>query len=69
MDHNQGNEIIQQAFWLLMTAVGAYIGHSVNTLNARIAVVIQQLSEHGRRIEDLEDSHEKIALIKGAKGG
>lgn len=47
-------DICPQVFPALITAAILYIASSINLLNERMAVVIEKITSHERRIEMLE---------------
>lgn len=54
-------EISQLVDWVFYGVVGycaLHVAQSVTDLNVKIAVVIQQLTDHDRRIENLEGGND-----------
>lgn len=47
-------QLVEWAFYGIVGYCALHVANSVSDLNVKIAVVIQQLTEHERRIENLE---------------
>jgi hypothetical protein len=61
-NENRLNHFIDKIIWGLLAGsvvfgVGElrYIGNTISTLNERMAVVVEKVSNHEKRIEHLED--------------